>query len=246
VISARSIVVLLSLAVLATGTVVNAADVQTITHGREVDFEDHLVPGKYVLFDFYADWCGPCYALEPRLLDLAGRHSDRLALRKIDIINWDSAVARQYGLSSIPYLALYGPDGQRIAAGDAGSVVNRLISVLGEGDGLSAPDDRRGSMVPLLAIAAVFAVAVGLVARKRLPPKSTTPAAGNSLSLFPVDTTAKPGDPAIWFALLQGSLEGPFTCDQLGEFVRRGALNGDSEVRRRGDASWSTLGDVLD
>jgi len=239
-------VVLLTLAVLATGAVVNAADVQTITHGRKVDFEDHLVPRKFVLFEFYADWCGPCYALEPRLLDLAGRHNDRLALRKIDIINWDSAVARQYGLSSIPYLVLYGPDGQRIATGDAGSVVNRLISVLGEGDGFSTPDDRRGSMVPLLAIAAVFAMMIGLVVRKRRTPKSSTPPAGNTPRLFPVDTAAKPGDPAIWFVLLQGSLEGPFTCDQLGELVRSGALSGDSEVRRRGDAVWSTLDNVLD
>jgi thiol-disulfide isomerase/thioredoxin len=223
-----------------------AADVSTITHGREVDLEDHLVPGKFVLFDFYADWCGPCRSLEPKLLDLAGRHDDRLALRKVDIINWDSAVARQYRLSSIPYLVLYGPDGNRLAAGDAGSVLHRLQSSLGDG-GTFVPSASGGSsIIPLVAVSTIFVIAAALVIRRRRPTTPPSPVGSGIADLRPVDTASEPGDPAIWFAMLQGSLEGPFTRAQLGELARRGTVDHSATIRRRGDATWRALDEVLD
>jgi len=242
----RSIIVVTAL-LLAFGAGASANDVQTITHGRAVELTDHLVPGKYVLFDFYADWCGPCRALEPHLLELAGQHADRLALRKVDVINWDSEVARQYGMTSIPYLILYGPEGDRLAAGDAGSVLHRLSSGLGEGGGGShRVTDRGGSAVPLLAIAVIFAAAIGLVMKRRRQPDGTQPMTTAPVTPAPVDTAADPGDPAIWFTVLQSSIEGPFTRAQLADLARRGTLSSDADVRRRGDADWSTLSDVLD
>lgn len=221
-----------------------AADVQTITHGREVDLEAHLVDGKFVLFDFYADWCGPCRALEPQLLELAGRYADRLALRKVDVINWDSEVARQYRISSIPYMVLYGPDGAKLAAGDAGSVLRRLQSALGARGGVRTPVGSRHSMLPRFAVALILAITIGLVIRRRRSGRETAPAASSTLPL--VDTAADPGDPAIWFALLQGSLEGPFTRAQIGDLLRRGDLERGSKIRRRGDASWTSIDHVLD
>lgn len=220
-----------------------AGDVETITHGREVDLEAHLVPGKHVLFDFYADWCGPCRALEPHLLELADRHADRLAVRKVDIINWDSAVSRQYRVSSVPYLVLYGPDGEQLAAGDAGAVLQRLMTILD--DGGRSPDSAAvgPSIVPLLVIAAIFASTIAVFVRRRTAPVGPTTAA---VRPAPVDTAADPTDPAIWFTLLQGSMEGPFTKGQLTQMRRRGDLKASSQVRRRGDASWSVLSDVAD
>lgn len=243
IIRSTAVVTLLLLALSAGAS---ASDVQTITHGRAVELTDHLVPGKFVLFDFYADWCGPCRALEPHLLELAGQHADRLALRKVDVINWDSEVARQYSMTSIPYLVLYGPDGGRLAAGDAGSVLHRLSSGLGDGGGGQPVIDRGGPAVPLLAVAAIFAVAVGLVVRRRRQPEGTRPTTTETLSPAPVDTAADPGDPAIWFTVLQSSIEGPFTRAQLADLARRGTLSTNATVRRRGDADWSTLSDVLD
>jgi LPXTG-motif cell wall-anchored protein len=232
----------LALLILATAPTAAASDVETITHGRAVDLEAHLVAGKFVLFDFYADWCGPCRVLEPRLLDLAARHADRLALRKVDVINWDSEVARQYRLSSIPYLVLYGPDGSRLAAGDAMSVLRRLEHGLGEPGGFQTSSGSTSPLIPALGLAAILAAAVGLVVRKRRQPSFAAPIP----VLPPVDTAADSQDPAIWFALLQGSLEGPYTGEQLRELVRRGALNRRATVRRRGDASWTAIEDVLD
>ena len=243
-ISLRRLFILLSVLVAIPDAGAMAADVQTITHGREVDLEAHLVAGKFVLFDFYADWCGPCRALEPQLLDLAGRYADRLALRKVDVVNWDSEVSRQYRISSIPYMVLYGPDGARLAAGDAGTVLHRLQSDLGAGDETLSSSGTNPSLVPLFAVALILIVTIGLVARRR---QAKDPAAGTVSSTLPlVDTAADPGDPAIWFALLQGSLEGPFTRTQIGELVRRGDLDRSSKIRRRGDASWTAIAHVLD
>ena len=242
-INIRRLTIVLALLFAISGATATAADVRTITHGRAVDLEAHLVEGKYVLFDFYADWCGPCRALEPQLLDLAGRYADRFALRKVDIINWDSEVTRQYRVTSVPYLVLYGPDGVQLSAGDPQTVLRRLQSSLGGKGGGLTPTGRDSSLVPLLTVAAILAVVVALVARRRRPARRTTTSVSSALP--PVDTAADPGDPAIWFTLLQGSLDGPFTRAQLGELQCRGILERTSTVRRRGDASWTEIDHVL-
>jgi thiol-disulfide isomerase/thioredoxin len=102
-------------------------DIQVISRGEPVDLRDHLVPGKYTLFDYYADWCPPCRELAPRLEELV-RRQPNLALRKIDIVDWTRPVADQQGVHDLPYLRLYGPDGRLIQEGDAAyAEVRRLF-----------------------------------------------------------------------------------------------------------------------
>jgi thiol-disulfide isomerase/thioredoxin len=93
-------------------------DVRVISKGEPVNLRDHLVPGKYTLFDYYADWCPPCRELAPRLEEMGRRHHE-LAIRKIDIVDWSHPVADQQGVHDLPYLRLYGPDGAMIREGDA-------------------------------------------------------------------------------------------------------------------------------
>jgi len=95
-----------------------SADIQTVSKGEPVNLRDHLVAGKYTLFDYYADWCPPCRQLSPRLEELAREHPN-LALRKIDIVDWSHPVAQQQGVSDLPYLRLYDPQGKLVAEGDA-------------------------------------------------------------------------------------------------------------------------------
>ena len=40
-----------------------------------------------------------------------------VALRKIDVVDWDSPVAGQHlrGVSELPYVEVYGPDGKAVA-----------------------------------------------------------------------------------------------------------------------------------
>jgi len=85
--------------------------IEVITGGTEVDIYKHLAAGKITLVEFYAEWCGPCKMISPALEKLAKTDSD-IALCKIDIVNWTSAVSRQYGVHSIPCVVVFDRKGQ--------------------------------------------------------------------------------------------------------------------------------------
>lgn len=106
------------------------ADLEVITHGQEVDLTKHLAAGKYTVIDFYAAWCPPCRVVGPALERLAEKQPDRLAVRKVDIVDWTMPVAEQYGIEALPHLMLYGPDGQKLANGD--EVYGELRKLFGE------------------------------------------------------------------------------------------------------------------
>lgn len=71
-----------------------------------------------VLVDFYADWCGPCQMLSPIIEELAKEEENLLILK----VNVDevSALAKEYGISSIPSLIYF----------EKGEIKNRRIGYL--------------------------------------------------------------------------------------------------------------------
>jgi thiol-disulfide isomerase/thioredoxin len=87
--------------------------VEVISHGAQVDINQHLALGKVTLVDFYADWCGPCKHLSPSLEQMA-RTDPEIALRKIDIVNWKTAVVKQYNIHSIPQVNVYSRSGRLV------------------------------------------------------------------------------------------------------------------------------------
>ena len=107
-----------------------AADLEIITHGDRVDLATHLAAGKYTVVDFYAAWCPPCRIVGPAIERLAAKESGRLAVRKVDIVDWTMPVVEQYAIEALPHLMLYGPDGKRVADGDA--VYDELVKIFGE------------------------------------------------------------------------------------------------------------------
>jgi thioredoxin 1 len=98
-------------------TAPDRGDVVTLAKGEEVDLAANTVAGKYTVYDFYADWCPPCRALDTDLRAMAARH-ENVAIRRIDIVDWTTPVVRQHGLVSLPFIVLFGPDGKEIARGD--------------------------------------------------------------------------------------------------------------------------------
>jgi thiol-disulfide isomerase/thioredoxin len=227
-----------------TASVGRAADIELISQGREVVLTEHLVPGKLVLFDFYADWCAPCKIIEPHIDRLAELHPDRLAVRKIDVIDWSSPVNRQYGIVSLPHLKLFGPRGDLLAEGDANRVLEELGARLG-GDSSVMLVPRSGPSASLVwtVLAALVLIAVVLVRRRRAPEVVATGYAQGSRSGVGPDAADAS---RIWFAVIQGSLEGPFLVGELAELRRRKQLEDNARVRRRGDAAWRTLRDVIE
>jgi len=90
----------------AAGVAGRGQPVEVISHGAQVDINQHLALGNVTVVDFYADWCGPCRQLSPSLEQMA-RSDPEIALRKVDIVNWRTAVARQFDIHSVPQVNVY-------------------------------------------------------------------------------------------------------------------------------------------
>jgi thioredoxin 1 len=105
-------------------------DIRTVSHGERVRIEKELAPGKVTIFDYYADWCGPCHLLTPKLERLVKRYRN-VALRKVDIVDWESDAAKQasrdFRLSGLPYVRVYGANGEVL-----GSVVGNHVEQVEE------------------------------------------------------------------------------------------------------------------
>ncbi len=98
-----------------------SAEPLRIAQGEAVQLADYLVPGKTVIFDFTSKYCPPCRAYDEPLHQLHTTRDD-LVVVKVDInrpgvtrIDWDSPVAQQFKLQSIPQFKVYGPDGKLLA-----------------------------------------------------------------------------------------------------------------------------------
>lgn len=85
--------------------------------GEDVDIERHKVAGKVTVFDFYAEWCGPCKDVDREMLAILRKDGD-VALRKLNAEDWDSPVAKSYlaKVPSLPYVIIYSKQGARVAA----------------------------------------------------------------------------------------------------------------------------------
>jgi len=135
-----------------------ALDVRTVSHGEEIVVNEYLVPGKFTILDYYADWCGPCLLLGHELEQVLAQRED-VAVRKVDLVSWETdaakQVTREFGIRGIPYVRVYGPKGRFLGAvngNDIGKVRALLVSAPQEvideegscsGGGRSRPGSRR-------------------------------------------------------------------------------------------------------
>ena len=92
-------------------------DVQLLTRdGSAVGpLEKLAVPGKYTVFDVFAEWCGPCRVVDERLREVVARRTD-VAIRKLNVRDFDTPLALELGpaFETLPYVVVLTPKGKRI------------------------------------------------------------------------------------------------------------------------------------
>ncbi|XP_056644723.1 thioredoxin C-1-like [Diorhabda sublineata] len=59
-----------------------------------------------IIVDFFANWCGPCKALEPRLQNVIAQKKGLISLAKVDIDDLGELAAK-YQVSTIPALVIF-------------------------------------------------------------------------------------------------------------------------------------------
>ncbi len=97
-------------------------------HLTDKNFEEIMKKNKLVFVDFWANWCGPCRALAPTVVELAKEYQGKVLIAKLDVDeNPDSA--SRFQVFSIPTMVVF-KDGAEVERLVGLCPKNRIIDAL--------------------------------------------------------------------------------------------------------------------
>lgn len=86
---------------------------QSTTSVTDASFDqDVMKSGTPVLVDFWAEWCGPCRALAPKLEEIATEMGSKVKIVKMNV-DENQKTPGQFGIRGIPALLLF-KDGKQV------------------------------------------------------------------------------------------------------------------------------------
>lgn len=88
----------------------------TVAHIDEAGFQDFLAANKYVVVDFWAEWCGPCQRIAPVMDELAAEFAGKVAFAKCNT-DENQRLAMQFAIDAIPAMLLF----------SGGQLIDRII-----------------------------------------------------------------------------------------------------------------------
>jgi thioredoxin 1 len=96
-----------------TGTVIHLTNAQfkQLVFNYEVNKEWNYLGNKPAIIDFYADWCGPCRIMSPRLEEIAKEYAGKIIVYKVDT-DKEQVLSTNLGIQSLPTLVFIPLDGQ--------------------------------------------------------------------------------------------------------------------------------------
>lgn len=82
----------------------------------DAEFDATINSETPVLVDFWAEWCGPCRALGPKLEEISTELEGKATIAKLNI-DENPAMAQKFGVRSIPMMLIF----------KGGNVVDQII-----------------------------------------------------------------------------------------------------------------------